>query len=104
MLEVSEAAEITLGMILDTLVSEAGAGREGATAEGANGLRVGLSGAGGIALRLDGPRVDDSILTLPGGGILLIDKTMREATQDCVLDCLDTDKGPRLMLLKKGSS
>lgn len=100
MLVVSEAAKITLKLVLETLLEEER--EEKHEFEGVPddelGLRLGVSASQNIAFRLDRKGEDDEVVRYEGMNVLLIDRQLARVVDGAVLDCVDTASGPRLMI------
>ena len=100
MIDVSEAAKVTLRMVLETLLEEEREERhrfEGVP-ESELGLRLGISASGNIAFKLDRIQDGDEVVRHEGENVLLVDVEMSRRFDGAVLDCLDTPAGPRLCI------
>lgn len=100
MLEVSEAAKITLKLVLETLLEEEREEKHefDGVPDNELGLRLGVSASQNIAFRLDRIREGDQIVRYEGANVLLIDPELARLVDGAVLDCVDTPSGPRLTI------
>ncbi len=100
MLEVSEAAKITLKLVLETLLEEEREEKHefAGVPDQELGLRLGVSASQNIAFRLDRVREDDEVVGHEGMNVLLIDPELARIVEGAVLDCVDTPSGPRLTI------
>lgn len=100
MLEVSEAAKITLKLVLETLLAEEREEKRefDDVPDDELGLRLGVSASQNIAFRLDRKREDDQIVRHDGMNVLLVDPQLARVVDGAILDCVDTPSGPRLTI------
>lgn len=100
MIAVSEAAKITLEMVLETLLEEerSESGEFAGVPSEELGLRLGLSASQNVAFRLDRRREGDQVVKHESKNVLLIDSGMAERFDGATLDCVDTPSGPRLTI------
>ena len=96
----SEAAKITLKLVLETLLEEEREERHefAGVPDQELGLRLGVSASQNIAFRLDRIREGDQIVRYEGANVLVIDPELARMVDGAVLDCVDTPAGPRLMI------
>lgn len=100
MIAVSEAARITLKMVLETLLEEEREEKHQFADVPAEqlGLRLGISASQNIAFRLDCVRKGDQVVRYEGANVLLVDEQLAKLLEGAVLDCTDTPSGPRLTI------
>ena len=97
MIRVSQAAKVTLKLLLEALVEERVETDPGFNRSKQDiGLRLFLSPSQNITFGLDHIRPGDEVVQFEGANVLLVDKEMSRVLAGSRLDCVDTPAGPRL--------